>query len=239
MGKNRIGHWPLCGRDGQYVRCLCVQRHLKNAGWVNLLVWETAHSAPDMGHWCPCWAQLWETIFMMVCTPLLTWGKLTNSRNTYRLWERLRQREKLKSQKPIPIGYKGSNRSNPEINVVWSHCCQDTTRKDRLATQPYVDWHVESLKIWTTGYTCHTCFPSSLFLPHTCFSSLRGYSPIWGACLPHPRYSMQAKLASRWGPLEATGGFILSSLFTSSPRNKQKVMVLVDTGAECTLSNTE
>lgn len=36
----------------------------------------------------------------------------------------LRQRGNLKSKKATSVGCEGSNKGNPEANVVWSHCCR-------------------------------------------------------------------------------------------------------------------
>ena len=99
-----------------------------------------------------------------------------------------------KSQKAIPSTCEGLGKSILEAYVVWPHCCMGPTWKDREATQCCLVKPVESLKTWAVIQICFTC----------------PYHPWCPACShrvfkdSHPGYRMQAKIVSRWGPLEAS-----------------------------------
>lgn len=116
--------------------------------------------------------------------PLLIWGKLTNPGNVQAL-ENNQDREEIQSQKPIPIPWKASDRSNQEANVIWLHWFWDSTWKDRLATQHCVGWPVKSLKTekqFRSSPCAHTILDA--LLPQL---KLQGYGPGQDVCLPCPR----------------------------------------------------
>ena len=54
----------------------------------------------------------------MLSNPLMIWGKMTNPRFGYGLFERLKTERALKNSKAFTIGCKGSDQSNLEANVV-------------------------------------------------------------------------------------------------------------------------
>lgn len=71
--------------------------------------------------------QLQNKTFTMLSNPLLIWRKLTHpDGNRYGLCTKPKKERKLGKQ-AIPTGCKGSGKNNLEANVVWPHCCRDTT----------------------------------------------------------------------------------------------------------------
>lgn len=124
----------------------------------------------------------------------------------------LRQRGSSESQKVIPVSCKVSNKNNLEAGykVVWPHCSWDPTWTYRPINQHCVSRPVENLKAWTTVHTCFTCFCHTWALLKP--ARPQGYCLVWGGFLSCPKYRIQAKITSRWGPLESLGVLILTYL---------------------------
>ena len=124
-----------------------------------------------------CQAQSRDKTFITLANLLLILGKLTNPRNGHKLWETPETEKELKSQKSIPISCELSGKSYLEANMVWSHCCWDSTWTDKPATQHCVGQLVERLKTWKTVWVLLTCSYHT-WCPSSSSRGLKGLVPF-------------------------------------------------------------
>ena len=121
----------------------------------------------------------------------------------------MRQRGSLRSPKCYPNQLKSPVKVTQK--QMWFDLIATRTPPEKIDQQPMLCW-------LACGKPSNLKNVSELPLPPLvpCLLQQRpqAYSPILGGCLPCPRYKMQAKIASSWGPLGAIGDPMLSSLFT-------------------------